>query len=170
MDASLSPSQRKLYLFGRIELSGGDQEQTERLVVQPKLVALLAYLALHEAPQDRRTLAAALWPDSDPDEARANLRRHLHYLKQALPEAEGTPWLRTDGSHVRLEPAAPVWIDVRAFEDAVRAGELEAAVALYADPSYAKRVLGWEAKHKDPETIIRSAWNWFSRHPKGYGD
>ena len=46
-----------------------------------------------------------------------------------------------------------------------RAGD---AIALYADPSRAKQFLGWEAKHKDPETIIRSAWNWFSRHPKGY--
>jgi UDP-glucose-4-epimerase GalE len=44
------------------------------------------------------------------------------------------------------------------------------AVALYADPSRARQVLGWEAKYKDPETIIRSAWNWFSRHPQGYGD
>jgi UDP-glucose 4-epimerase len=42
------------------------------------------------------------------------------------------------------------------------------AVALYADPSLAKKVLGWEAKYKDPETIIRSAWNWFSKHPRGY--
>src|SRR5688572_4946115 len=42
------------------------------------------------------------------------------------------------------------------------------AVALYADPSRAKTLLGWEAKHKDPETIIRSAWNWFSKHPRGY--
>jgi UDP-glucose 4-epimerase len=42
------------------------------------------------------------------------------------------------------------------------------AVALYADPSRAKKLLGWEAKHKDPETIIRSAWNWFSKHPNGY--
>ncbi len=42
------------------------------------------------------------------------------------------------------------------------------AIALYADPSHAKKVLGWEAKYKDPETIIRSAWNWFSKHPRGY--
>jgi UDP-glucose 4-epimerase len=48
-----------------------------------------------------------------------------------------------------------------------RAGD---AIALYADPSYAKKRLGWEAKHKDPETIIRSAWSWFSKHPKGYAD
>jgi UDP-glucose 4-epimerase len=46
-----------------------------------------------------------------------------------------------------------------------RAGD---AIALYADPSRAKQLLGWEAKYKDPETIIRSAWNWFSRHPRGY--
>jgi UDP-glucose 4-epimerase len=46
-----------------------------------------------------------------------------------------------------------------------RAGD---AVALYADPARAKKVLAWEAKYKDPETIIRSAWNWFSKHPRGY--
>ncbi len=47
-----------------------------------------------------------------------------------------------------------------------RAGD---AIALYADPSRAKNLLGWEAKHKDPETIICSAWNWFKDHPRGYG-
>jgi UDP-glucose 4-epimerase len=46
-----------------------------------------------------------------------------------------------------------------------RAGD---AIALFADPSRAKSLLGWEAKYKDPQTIIQSAWNWFSEHPKGY--
>ncbi len=46
-----------------------------------------------------------------------------------------------------------------------RAGD---AVALYADPSRAKTALGWEAKYKEPEQIIRSAWNWFEKHPRGY--
>jgi UDP-glucose 4-epimerase len=46
-----------------------------------------------------------------------------------------------------------------------RAGD---AIALYADPTRAKQLLGWEAQYKDPETIIRTAWNWFSRHPHGY--
>lgn len=52
----------------------------------------------------------------------------------------------------------------------VKIGERRAgdAIALYADPSRAKQLLGWEAKHKDPETIIRSSWNWHSKHPKGY--
>jgi len=42
------------------------------------------------------------------------------------------------------------------------------AIALYADPSKAKQLIGWEAKYKEPEAIIRSAWNWFSKHPRGY--
>ncbi len=46
-----------------------------------------------------------------------------------------------------------------------RAGD---AIALYADPTRARQLLGWEARHKDPESIIRSAWNWFSKHPDGY--
>ena len=42
------------------------------------------------------------------------------------------------------------------------------AVSLYADPSRAKALLGWEARHKDPETIIASAWRWMQRNPRGY--
>jgi UDP-glucose 4-epimerase len=42
------------------------------------------------------------------------------------------------------------------------------AVALYANPARAKAMLGWEAKYKDPQAIVRSAWNWFSKHPRGY--
>jgi UDP-glucose 4-epimerase len=43
------------------------------------------------------------------------------------------------------------------------------AIALYADPKRAKQALGWEAKYKEPDAIIRTAWNWFSKHPRGYG-
>ncbi|MGC4031195.1 MAG: UDP-glucose 4-epimerase GalE [Tepidisphaeraceae bacterium] len=46
-----------------------------------------------------------------------------------------------------------------------RAGD---AIALWANPAKAKELLGWEAQHKDPETIIRSAWNWIQKHPRGY--
>ena len=46
-----------------------------------------------------------------------------------------------------------------------RAGD---AIALYANPTRAKQMLGWEAKHKDPKTIIQSAWAWFKDHPHGY--
>lgn len=46
-----------------------------------------------------------------------------------------------------------------------RAGD---AIALYADPAYAKEILGWEAKYKDPESIIATAWTWFQKNPNGY--
>lgn len=46
-----------------------------------------------------------------------------------------------------------------------RAGD---AIALWADPARAKELLGWEAKYKDPETIIQSAWAWHSKNPRGY--
>jgi UDP-glucose 4-epimerase len=52
----------------------------------------------------------------------------------------------------------------------VRYGERRAgdAVALYADVSRAREVLGWEARHRDPEEIIASVWRWMQVHPKGY--
>lgn len=52
----------------------------------------------------------------------------------------------------------------------VRYGERRAgdAIALYADPSLAKEVLGWEAKLRDPDEIIATAWRWILAHPKGY--
>ena len=44
----------------------------------------------------------------------------------------------------------------------VRYGERRAgdAVALFADPSRAKTLLGWEAKHRYPEAIIAWGWRW----------
>jgi UDP-glucose-4-epimerase GalE len=46
-----------------------------------------------------------------------------------------------------------------------RAGD---AIALYADPSRAKELLGWEAKYKTPKPIIETAWRWFEKNPNGY--
>jgi UDP-glucose 4-epimerase len=48
-----------------------------------------------------------------------------------------------------------------------RAGD---AIALYANPARAKQLLGWEAKYKDPQTIVASAWKWFEKNPHGYRD
>ena len=41
---------------------------------------------------------------------------------------------------------------------------------LVADPSAAKRELGWEAKYKDVRETVESAWRWHKSHPHGYGD
>lgn len=46
-----------------------------------------------------------------------------------------------------------------------RAGDI---AKYYADPSYAKAILGWEAT-MDLETMCRDSWRWQSTNPNGYG-
>lgn len=40
--------------------------------------------------------------------------------------------------------------------------------AIFADNTKIKKVLKWEQKYSDLETIIKSAWNWHKTHPRGY--
>ena len=46
-----------------------------------------------------------------------------------------------------------------------RSGDLPVLVA---DSDQIGRELGWETQYNTLEPIIRSAWNWHRRHPKGY--
>jgi UDP-glucose-4-epimerase GalE len=41
---------------------------------------------------------------------------------------------------------------------------------LYAAPQRAKAELGWTPRFSDLDTIVRTAWQWHSRHPHGYGE
>lgn len=57
------------------------------LGVPAKAVALLAIAAAnYTRPLSREWLAQSLWPDADPADARANLRRHFHLLSKAIAE------------------------------------------------------------------------------------
>jgi UDP-glucose 4-epimerase len=40
---------------------------------------------------------------------------------------------------------------------------------LCASPAKLKRELGWEPRHSDLIEMIRDAWEWKNRHPRGYG-
>lgn len=42
------------------------------------------------------------------------------------------------------------------------------AAKLVADPSRIKKELGWQPQHSDLETIVKTAWQWYKSHPKGY--
>src|SRR4051794_8625958 len=80
--------------------------------------SLLAYLLLHrDAPQPRQRLAFLLWPDSTEPQARTNLRKVLHNLRHALPDAER--FLEVTARTLRWRPDAPLRLDVAAFEDAL---------------------------------------------------
>lgn len=100
----------------------------------PKTLPLLAYLLLHRRQAlERQSAAFALWPDDSESAARANLRRHIHQLQNALPPAAPErPWLLGDSRTIGWNPQADFWLDVAEFE---RLGghpdHLEAAAACY---------------------------------------
>lgn len=74
-----------LRLFGHPMLESDGNRSA--IKVPAKAVALLAVaVANHLRPLSREWLAEALWPDADPAEARANLRRHLHLCLKAIGE------------------------------------------------------------------------------------
>ena len=91
-----------------------------------KATALLAYLAVSAQPQRRASLAALFWPEADDAKARGALRRTLSVLRAAL----GDRWLAAEGETISLDPK-DVRVDVRSFREAIRAGELAEAAALY---------------------------------------
>jgi predicted ATPase len=94
-------------------------------------MALVARVAL--APQRdhaREELVALLWPEADAVAGRNRLRQTLSLLKAVLEPAGSPPVLLADRRVVRAAPGA-LWCDAVAFEAAMRAGQLEAAQALY---------------------------------------
>ncbi len=115
-------------LLGGLRLHWG--EQAWPVPSPPRLASLLAFLLLYrQQPIPRDELAERLWPDRPAAEARANLRRHLHMLRQALPDGE---WILTERETVQWNPAADFWLDVEAFTRSAQAGgECEPCLELY---------------------------------------
>jgi len=86
--------------------SSGANARPVRLGSKP--LALLAYLALEGREQSREQLAALLWGDSPPDQARASLRQAIRQLRRVLGEA-----LDVQRSYIALGPS--VACDVTEF-------------------------------------------------------
>jgi predicted ATPase/DNA-binding SARP family transcriptional activator len=81
-----------------------------------KTVALAAYLAMAgESPggqtHTREALATLLWPEVEPQRARANLRRSLSVLRKGI----GGEWLVADRETIGIHPDAGIWLDVALF-------------------------------------------------------
>ncbi|HMQ34547.1 MAG TPA: BTAD domain-containing putative transcriptional regulator, partial [Chloroflexaceae bacterium] len=142
-------TQLRLFVFGppRLERDGHPVELGLR-----RALALLVYLAVSRQPQSRDTLATLLWPDSDQREARANLRRTLHRLGQAI----GDDLLATSAETVGVAPGAPLWVDSQAFLDLAGSAEgQEAAARLYGDDFLAGFSL--------PDSPAFDEWQFFER-------
>lgn len=96
----------------RLRFNGNDV----RFAARPKVAPLFAYLLLNgDRPAARDSVAFALWPDDSEASARTNLRRHLQYLRDALPKT-GVPWLLSDAKTVCWNWAAPTRVDAVEFE------------------------------------------------------
>lgn len=115
-------------LLGGFEVWHGDRPVSG--FESQKVRALFAYLVCQrDRVFSRDSLAGLLWPDRDPDGARHALRQAVYNLKSALPSAE--PPVLASQSGVQLNPAAAVWSDVEAFEQAVQRGKGRDAVDPY---------------------------------------
>lgn len=119
----------EIFLFGEPRLVYRGREQS--FEAPPKAMPLLAYLLLHrQSAIPREAVAQTLWPDATEEEARANLRRHIHYVRKALPEGD---WVLATTRTLQWNPDAPYRVDVGEFEQQSRVEPLRKfAVQLYA--------------------------------------
>jgi DNA-binding SARP family transcriptional activator len=119
------PSTLQIKLLGGFCLSYADKPVGDKPVggvTTERLQALFAYLVLHRnVPQTRQRLAFEFWPDSTEAQARTNLRRELHHLRQGLPDADR--FLLTDAKTLQWNPHAPFVLDVAEFERALATAE-----------------------------------------------
>ncbi len=78
----------RLITLGHTELTGPEGEAILSVLSQPKRFALLVYLAVEGSNGllRRDKVVALFWPERDQSDARANLRRSLHYLRKSLGE------------------------------------------------------------------------------------
>jgi DNA-binding SARP family transcriptional activator/TolB-like protein len=119
----------ELRLLGTVDLRRYDGGSVRSVVVQPKRMALLAYLAsaTPRGPHRRDILLGLLWPELDADRGRGALSKALHHLRGSL----GAEALVNRGEEAVELDGARVWSDVARFEEAVAAGDLPGALDLY---------------------------------------
>lgn len=98
----------QLQLFGPPRLTrAGTQVHMERR----RTLAFTTYLAMSGQEEHRERLLTLFWPERDPSQARADLRRTLYQVHHLLGEG----WLTTAGEGIALPPHPDLWIDVAQF-------------------------------------------------------
>ena len=119
----------RLRVLGRIDLRDPEGREVRAVLVQPKRLALLAYLAMTAATgfQRRDLLLLLFWPELPEPHARNALRQAVHQLRRAL----GSDVVPSRGTDMLAVDDARLWCDARALEAALARGALDEAVALY---------------------------------------
>jgi DNA-binding SARP family transcriptional activator len=119
----------ELRLLGTLALTGAGGREIAAILAQPKRLALLAYLAAARPRgfHRRDTILGLFWPELDQAHARGALNRAVYFLRSALGDAA---ILSRGDEELGVAPDG-LWCDVRAFDDALGAERLEAALELY---------------------------------------
>ncbi len=122
----------RLRTLGALELLDSAGQPLNSVVVQPKRVALLAYLAvaLPRGFHRRDQILLIFWPDLTEDRARNALRQALHHLRQQL----GDDVIVSRGAEEIGIRDGALWSDTTACEEALAQGDDSGAVALYRGP------------------------------------
>ncbi len=122
------PAMLTLITLGGLTVRGESAPPDTSRVRKP--LALLAVVAAGTtAGISRDRLQALFWPESDAERARGGLKQALYAIRQTLSVDPFSP----HASNVVLDRAV-LSADFTQFEGHVRAGELDAAVALYNGP------------------------------------
>jgi DNA-binding SARP family transcriptional activator/TolB-like protein len=117
-----------LRTLGRFDLVKRDPEESGRVSLQPKRLALLAYLATAtpRGLKRRDPILGLFWPELDQADARAALRQALHDIRRSI----GALTIVSSVDEVGLSPDG--WeCDANGFERALDEGRLADAMGLY---------------------------------------
>jgi DNA-binding SARP family transcriptional activator len=111
--------------FGRFEVyrDGTPVRQWRR----DRARAVLKYLVVQRRPVAREQMLKLLWADTDPALSARSLRVVLHALRQAVGtwDEHGVKrdYVVVETDQLLINPSAPLWIDIDAFMDHVRAAD-----------------------------------------------
>lgn len=118
----------RLRTLGSVDLRTREGAQIQSVLRQPKRLAILLYLALEGPVFHRRDrLLALFWPESDEEKARGSLSQAVFQLRAAL----GKDAIVSRGDDEIGLATHVVWTDAREFEQCLKAGRSEDAMALY---------------------------------------
>jgi len=111
----------RIQLFGRFCANSGDRELLS--FASTKVQELFSFLLLHRKPHAREVLAAQFWGDSEHSQAKKYLRKALWQLQATLESNLGPLDGRVvlvENDWVRLNSEFDLWVDVIAFEEAIK--------------------------------------------------
>ena len=127
--AAQNPPLLRFSVLGTVDVTGS--ARAARLLSQPKLLTLVAYLMLSRRRgfQSRERVLAAFWPDQTEERARSSLRTALYTLREMLE----VDLILRRGDDVATD-VSQYACDAYEFEDALQEDQMARALELYRGP------------------------------------